>query len=140
MSCTCYRAPAEANPATAIITTPSNLDLDSDSNSYLSYAPTASSISTSSKNFFEKLGFISEDQTENIRDTFIANMDSHVEHPSHRFLMKALNPRANKVIVLEFLAEYGSIYWGNSKRDHLEEPNTLKGFLCPRDATRAKSR
>ena len=44
------------------------------------------------------------------------------------------------MIVSEFLAEYGPIYWGNSRRDHLEEPNVLKGFLCPRDTTRANSR
>ena len=138
MSCTCYLAPAEANPAIAIITTHS--DLHSDSDSYLSYVPSASSTSSSFKHFFEKLGFRTDDQTQKIRDTFIANMDNHVQHRNHRFLLKAKNPRAYKVIVSEFLAEYGSVYWGSSERDHLEEPNPLKGFLCPRDATRAKSR
>ena len=75
-----------------------------------------------------------------MRQALVDNMDGHVQHTSHRFLLKIENPQALKVVVLEFLAEYGPVYWGNSERDHLKEPNILKGFLCPRDATRPDSR
>ena len=75
-----------------------------------------------------------------MRDAFLVNMDDHVQHISHKFLHQNANPKAFKIVVTEFLAEYGPVYWGNSKRDHLDEPNILKGFLCPRDATRVKSR
>lgn len=71
---------------------------------------------------------------------FIADMDDHVQPLSHKFLNRAANREAFKIMVAEFLAEHGPTYWGTSKRDHLEEPNILKGFLCPRDALRADSR
>ena len=70
----------------------------------------------------------------------MVNMNHHVRHIGHKFLNRMANPEAFKIIVSEFLAEYGPVYWGNSKRDHLEEPNILKGFLCPRDAIRANSK
>ena len=75
-----------------------------------------------------------------MRHAFDVNMHDHVQHKSHRFLRRMANPKAFEIIVSEFLAEYGAVFWGESKRDHLEEPNILKGFLCPRDATRANSR
>ena len=75
-----------------------------------------------------------------MRIAFVEKMDDHVQHISHKFLLRIANPEAMRIVVLEFLAEYGPLYWGDSKRNHLEEPNILKGFLCPRDATRPNSR
>lgn len=75
-----------------------------------------------------------------MRDKFIANMNDHVQHLSHKYLTKAANPEAFKILVAEFLAEYGPIYWGDSKRDHLKKQDIHQGFLCPRDALREDSR
>lgn len=75
-----------------------------------------------------------------MRDKFIANMNDHVQDLSHKFLTKAANPEAFKILVARFLAKYGPIYWGNSERDHLEEQDIHRGFLCPRDTLRADSR
>lgn len=118
--------------ATAGTLTPSDL--------YLSYAPTPRSSQVSHSQFFEKLGFKSASTSGDMRDKFIANMKDHVQDPSYKFLTKAANPEAFKILVGEFLAEYGPIYWGNSERDHLEEQDIHQGFLCPRDALRADSR
>ena len=134
MSCACYRAPAEAN-----LTTVTTATLP-DSDSYLFYAPTTSLKFPSKNHYFEKLGFTSEEESKDMRHAFIANMDYHVQHRYHKFLNRNGNPEAFSIVVAEFLARYGPIYWGNSKRSHLEEPDVLEGFLCPRDATRANSR
>ena len=75
-----------------------------------------------------------------MRASFIGDMNHHVKHKSHKFLLKTENPAASKTIISEFLKKYGRIYWGNNKREHLEEPDISKGFLCPRDATRGDSR
>ena len=107
---------------------------------YLSYAPIPSSTCPSRNHFFVKLGFKSEDDSDYMRHTFIKNMHNHVQHKSHRFLCRQANPEALDIVILEFLAEYGPVYWGRSERDHLEEPDISKGFLCPRDAERANSR
>lgn len=68
-----------------------------------------------------------------MRAAFIVDMGSHLSSPSHRFINRRADPEAFKIVVSDFLTQYGPAYWGASKRDHLEEPNTLKGFLCPRD-------
>lgn len=107
---------------------------------YLSYAPSTNLKYASLEHYFDKLGFKSREASADMRDAFVANMMEHVQHLSHRFLHRTANPEAFKIVVAEFLTEYGPVYWGNRKRDHLEEPNVRKGFLCPRDATRANSR
>ena len=56
------------------------------------------------------------------------------------FLNKASTEDTSKVTVSAFLAKYGPTYWGIDKRDHLQEPDISKGFLCPRDAQREDSR
>lgn len=75
-----------------------------------------------------------------MRTAFIADVKHHVNSPSHRFLTRDAYPEAFKTVMSEFLAEYGPTYWGDSKRDHLQESDALKGFLCPRDAQREGSR
>lgn len=107
---------------------------------YLSYAPTTDPKHHSSEHFFDKLGFKSGEASAGMREAFVVDVRDHVQHLSHRFLHRTANPEAFKIVVSEFLAEYGPVYWGYTKRDHLEEPNILKGFLCPRDSTRANSR
>ena len=67
-------------------------------------------------------------------------MKIHLSSPSHKFLNRHTNPEAFRIMVSEFLAQYGPIYWGDSERDHLVEPDTLKGFLYPRDAQHVGSR
>ena len=124
--------PAEPNLSTAMVTKRSH--------SYLSYRPTTSIKTHSNDHFFDLLGFKPARATRRMRTAFMDAMTSHVQPVSHRFLNRAANPEAFKVVVSEFLAEYGPTYWGDSNRSHLEEPDTLKGFLCPRDALRAQSR
>lgn len=75
-----------------------------------------------------------------MRTAFSCDMKAHLDSPSHKFLTRAANPEAFKIVISEFLAEYGPIYWGDSMRDHLQESDSLKGFLCPRDAQRVPSR
>ena len=109
----------------------------------MSYAPTPRTSSKSHQSqseYFEKLGFKLDDESKDKRHAFLVNMKDHVRHRSHRFLQRRANPEAFQNVVSEFLTEYGPVYWGDSKRDHLQEPNSLKGFLYPRDAKRANSR
>ena len=107
---------------------------------YLSYTPSTNLKYASLEHYFDKLGFKSGEASAGMREAFMADMMEHVQHSSHRFLHRSANPEAFKIVVAEFLTEYGPVYWGNSKRDHLEEPNVRRGFLCPRDATRSNSR
>ena len=109
---------------------------------YLSYVPKTSIKSASHNHFLDQLGFKPASTSEQMRRAFVADMTNYVQGQplSHKFLIRAANPEAFKVVVAGFLAEYGPVYWGSSSRDHLEEPDTLKGFLCPRDALRARSR
>ena len=106
----------------------------------MAYAPAPSVKGTSQGHFFNKLGFKSMDATEEVRRTFTTDMANHVQHSSHKFLLRSANPKAFETVVSEFLAEYGPVYWGTSMRDHLEQPDILKGFLCPRDSLRTNSR
>ena len=75
-----------------------------------------------------------------MRDCLATDMNLYVKSKHDMFLDKASTEDALKVAVSEFLAEYGPKYWGVDKRDHLQEPDIYKGFLCPRDAQREDSR
>ena len=108
--------------------------------SYLSDVPKSIGKYTRKADFFKMLGFKQGDASETMRIAFYADMEAHVQFPSHRFLNKEMNPEAFGTMMSEFLTEYGPKYWGDRKRDHLEEPDTLKGFMCPRDAQREDSR
>lgn len=90
--------------------------------------------------YFELLGFKLGTATTQICTSFNEDMSAHVKPPSHKFLTSEANQEALKIIVLEFLAEYGPTYWGVGNRGHLQEPDAHKGFLCPRDAERPRSR
>lgn len=131
MSCACYWNTAEANLATAMNTTQSHL--------YLRYKPTSPIRSHNNVHFFDLLGFKPASASERMRTAFTVDMANHVQHSSYQVLNRAANPEAFAILVSEFLAEYGPTYWGDSEREHLQEPDTLKGFLCPRDALRAGS-
>lgn len=134
MSCVGHGVSAEANLATATNVTPSNL--------YLSYAPIPRSSNINQKYFLDMLGFETSNTSNKMKNMLITNMNDHVQvRPvNHKFLTKTANPEALKILVAEFLAEYGPIYWGDSKREHLKERDIHKGFLCPRDALRKDSR
>ena len=75
-----------------------------------------------------------------MRDSLATDMNSYVRSSHHMFLNEASTTDTLKVAVSEFLAQYGPIYWGVDNRDHLHEPDILKGFLCPRNAQREDSR
>lgn len=75
-----------------------------------------------------------------MRDCLATDMNIFVRSTHHIFLNKASTKDLLKVAVLEFLAQYGPKYWGVDKRDHLCEPDILRGFLYPRDAQREDSR
>ena len=107
---------------------------------YLSYEPRSSIGHASYSHFLDLLGFKPAYASEQMRKDFIADMKTHLSSPSHKFLTRDANSEALKTIVSEFLAEYGPTYWGDSKRDHLQESDANKGFLCPRDAQREGSR
>ena len=74
-----------------------------------------------------------------MRTDFVVDMRNDLSFPSLEVLNRRADPKAFKILVSGFLAQYGPKYWGDSKRDHLQEPDTLKGFLCPRDAQREGS-
>ena len=107
---------------------------------YLSYAPTSSHPNSCNDYFFDILGFKPATAFKQMRKTFNDDALAHVKSPSHKFLTSEANPKALKIIVLEFVAKYGRTYWGVGKRSHLQEPDALRGFLCPRDAQRLGSR
>ena len=75
-----------------------------------------------------------------MRDHLATDMNLYVKSTHDMFLDRASTEDTLKVVVLEFLAIYGPKYWGIDKRDHLQEPDISKGFLCPRDAQRENSR
>ena len=101
--------------------------------SYESYAPKSAIAAHCPAHFFDMLGFKSIQASGHMRAAFMANMGNHLSSPSHRFFNRRADPEAFKIVVLDFLTQYGPTYWGDSKRDHLKEPDILKGFLCPRD-------
>lgn len=110
------------------------------SHSYLSYEPKPSIKGHCPNHFFDKIGFKSADASAQMRIAFIADMTTHFKSRSHKNLTRTKDPKAFKIVVSEFLAEFGSSYWGDSERDHLQESDPLKAFLCPRDARRENSR
>ena len=75
-----------------------------------------------------------------MRNRLATDLSLYVRSTHDRFLNKASTEDTLKVAVSDFLAKYGPIYWGINKRDHLQEPDIYKGFLCPRDAQREDSR
>ncbi|KAF6225328.1 hypothetical protein HO173_012813 [Letharia columbiana] len=107
---------------------------------YLSYKPKPCVPHHCPRHFFDKIGFKPEHSSEQMRTAFIIDMETQLNSHSHNFLRKVTDPKAFTIAVSEFLVECGPTYWGDSKRDHLQEPDTLKGFLCPRDAQREGSK
>lgn len=101
---------------------------------HLSYVPTTHHPKGCNDHFLDSLGFKLTSGSLRMRINFDENMLTYIEDPRHKYLTKEAIPEALKVIVSKFLAKYGSTYWGATKRGHLQEPDTDKGFLCPRDA------
>jgi hypothetical protein len=108
-------------------------------NTYLSYAPAATSIGNYTSHF-ERLGFRIDDTTLQIRERFLSDLRSHVDGSHYKLLTKHDNARAFNTVIAEFFSDFGRLYWGPLAREHLAEPDILKGFCCPMDANRAGSK
>lgn len=109
---------------------------------YMTYAPGLGSTCTgkSYSTYFTQLGFSSPAVALAVRDELIRDVRAHVDTSNYKYLRKEDNRNAFKTMVSEFLNEYGTTYWGISRRDHLVCQDVRKGFLCPRDAQREGSR
>lgn len=106
---------------------------------YLSYTPAATGNGNYTSHF-ERLGFRIDNTTLHIRERFLSDLRSHVDGSHYKFLTKHDNARAFNTVIAEFLSDFGRLYWGPLAREHLGEPDILKGFCCPRDASRAGSK
>ena len=104
------------------------------------YAPTSCFKSESYASYLDKLGFKPADDSGEMRAALIQDLRLFTTDPERMYLREIFNKPAFKRLVLEFLQLYGSKYWGDSKRDHLEEMDVIQGFLYPRDIYRNKSR
>jgi hypothetical protein len=108
--------------------------------SYLNYAPLASTQRPNYTAFLDQLGFRPEHQSANARALFVKHLQAHVDPYHYKFLRREDNEKAFKTMTMEFLRVHGSTHWGSSDRHHLQERDILKGYLCPRDAEREGSR
>ena len=127
------------NPTTAITITHTVPEPE-----YLFYSPMSltpkPNASFNEGNYFDLLGFNPAGGDSDMRDRLATDMRLYLRSMHDMSLNKASTEDTSKVAVSEFLAKHGPTYWGVDKRDHLQEPNISKGFLCPRDAQRENSR
>ena len=112
---------------------------------FLKYAPRGRDSRPNYTNFLDNLGFERTDpaiqaQAYQYRNEFIADVKHHVSLSNLRCLCRDDDVLAFEKMISDFLSKYGSKYWGPSKRDHLAEKDSSKGFLYPRDAERKGSR
>ena len=110
---------------------------------YLSYSPisSTSSLYFKQENFFDLLGFKPAGKVfPDMRDRLASDTNLYLKSMHDMFRNKASIEDTLKVVVSAFLEKYGRTYWGIDNRDHLQEPDISKGFLCPRDAQREDSR
>ena len=101
--------------------------------------PTSSADLRSYASYLEQLDFRTE-RLSSLGAGFVDRVRNHGGSTYLKYLRKSDNISAFKIMISEFLAEYGSTYWGKYKRSHLKEPDISKGFLYPRDAERKDSR
>ena len=87
--------------------------------------------------WFDYLGLRSGSLDE--REMLRRAIKSHLGDTHYTFLRKIDNELAFTTLVSEFLERHGESFWGRRNRDHLSQPDPLKGFLCPRDARRPDS-
>lgn len=102
------------------------------------YQPKRTTPNDSYNAFLDELGFGSGADRERIE--FISDLTKHVDYSTFRYVRQSKNPIEFKKMVLDFLTKHGAKYWSLTERNNLAEKDPNKGFLCPRDATRANSR
>ena len=91
--------------------------------------------------YFDLLGFKPAGRVfPDMRDRLAPDTNFYLRSTHGMLLIKASTEDTLKVTVSAFLERYGPTYWGIDNRDHLQEPDISKGFLCPRDAQREDSR
>ena len=86
-----------------------------------------------------KLGFKQEEAEMGVNHELVLDLKAFLEGTAYFYLRQCDNPAAFKTLMLEFLKERGSRYWGQSQRQHLEEKDPYKGFLYPRDVQRGQT-
>ena len=107
---------------------------------YQEYVPRYQGPARSFTTCFQKLGFKIDPGSELKRENFIAAMKKQVDSSDLKYLRPTDNEVAFSVMVDEFLVQHGRYYWGVHNRDHLEEEDSSKGYLYPRDADRPVSK
>lgn len=87
----------------------------------------------------ERLGFKPEEVELGVNNILIKDLRAYLQGTEYFYLRECDNPAAFKILVLEFLEEFGPRYWGRSNRQRLAEKEPTKGFLYPRDIQRGKT-
>lgn len=108
---------------------------------YMTYKARSNRNVESYDYYFDRLGF-TDDCTK--RDGLKTRISDYVVNAGVgcRFLRSDDNPKLFKELITGFLKKHGPTYWpsGCHDRSHLKEIDARKGFMCPRDAERSRSR
>jgi len=76
-----------------------------------------------------------------MRSNFVSDLKAYVEPANgFKYVRQQDHPQEFRKMVLGFVQAHGKKYWGASRRGHLSEPATGRGFLVPRDEKRSDSR
>ena len=109
---------------------------------YLTYAPRTNPDRNGKVNydsFLDQLGFKAKGlRAIKMRSRFLDDLKIHMDN--HNYGFRVDKPEILKEMAVRFLRVHGKKYWGKSPRQHLSEPDKMKGFLMPRDADRINSR
>ena len=104
---------------------------------FLTYAPQSGDYRKGYAKYLDMLGFR---DIRMCREEFLKDVNKHINPQRATLVSQLSSGETLTTLVPEFLLECGDFWWGEEVRGHLEEKDSLKGFLCPRDAERPGSR
>ena len=106
---------------------------------FLDYAPQARNHLYNYDHYLDRLGFGTGKDAHHMWATFTNNLRNYVKSSGSEHIRKTGDKQAYEMMIKQFLSEYGTTYWGSSKRVHLVEKDPSKGVLYPRDTERKNS-